>query len=214
MARSAVTTKLPVLAQISGYQTAWLKADLAAGLSVAAVSLPSAIAYPAIAGLPTEVGLFATIFSLVGYALLGPSRQLMIGPDTATCLMLAGVLATLGAAGQAARVESTVALTIAVGTLCFAAGALRLGFVANFLSRPMLVGFLAGISISLIIGQIGRLTTVKLAASGLVRPIVEFVERAGETHLPTLAVGLGTLAFLRLLRHAAPGIPAPSSPSC
>ena len=209
MDRSAAFAKLPVLTQIRDYQAAWLKADLAAGLSVAAVSLPSAIAYPAIAGLPTAVGLFATIFSLVGYALLGPSRQLMIGPDTATCLMLAGVLTTLGGASEADRVSLTLSLTLAVGVLCFAAGALRLGFLANFLSRPMLVGFLAGISISLIIGQIKRLTTVEIETSGLFTPIAEFATRAGETHIPTLIVGLATLIFLRLLRHVAPSVPAP-----
>jgi high affinity sulfate transporter 1 len=200
---------LPLLAQVRGYQAAWLKADLAAGLSVAAVSLPSAIAYPAIAGLPTEVGLFATIFSMVGYALLGSSRQLMVGPDTATCLMLAGVLATLGATVEADRVNLTLSLTIAVGLLCLAAGALRLGFLANFLSRPMLAGFLAGISLSLIIGQIKRLTAVQIETSGLFRPILEFIARVDETHVPTLIVGLGTLIFLRLLRHLAPSIPAP-----
>jgi high affinity sulfate transporter 1 len=200
---------LPLLAQVRGYQAAWLKADLAAGLSVAAVSLPSAIAYPAIAGLPTEVGLFATIFSMVGYALLGSSRQLMVGPDTATCLMLAGVLATLGATVEADRVNLTLSLTIAVGLLCLAAGALRLGFLANFLSRPMLAGFLAGISLSLIIGQIKRLTAVQIETSGLFRPILEFIARVDETHVPTLIVGLGTLIFLRLLRHLAPSVPAP-----
>lgn len=209
MDRSAALTRLPLLAQVRGYQAAWLKADLAAGLSVAAVSLPSAIAYPAIAGLPTEVGLFATIFSMVGYALLGSSRQLMVGPDTATCLMLAGVLATLGATVEADRVNLTLSLTIAVGLLCLAAGALRLGFLANFLSRPMLAGFLAGISLSLIIGQIKRLTAVQIETSGLFRPILEFIARVDETHVPTLIVGLGTLIFLRLLRHLAPSIPAP-----
>ncbi|HEX5005529.1 MAG TPA: SulP family inorganic anion transporter [Hyphomonadaceae bacterium] len=209
MDRSAAPTRLPLLAQVRGYQAAWLKADLAAGLSVAAVSLPSAIAYPAIAGLPTEVGLFATIFSMVGYALLGSSRQLMVGPDTATCLMLAGVLATLGATVEADRVNLTLSLTIAVGLLCLAAGALRLGFLANFLSRPMLVGFLAGISLSLLIGQIKRLTSVQIETSGLFRPILEFIARVDETHVPTLIVGLGTLIFLRLLRHLAPSVPAP-----
>lgn len=209
MDRSAALTRLPLLAQVRGYQAAWLKADLAAGLSVAAVSLPSAIAYPAIAGLPTEVGLFATIFSMVGYALLGSSRQLMVGPDTATCLMLAGVLATLGATVEADRVNLTLSLTIAVGLLCLAAGALRLGFLANFLSRPMLAGFLAGISLSLIIGQIKRLTSVQIETSGLFRPILEFIARVDETHVPTLVVGLGTLIFLRLLRHLAPSVPAP-----
>src|SRR4051794_25441838 len=98
---------LPILDQLRGYQPAWLKSDIAAGLSVAAVSLPSAIAYPAIAGLPTEIGFYATIFSLVGYALLGPSRRLMVGPDTATCIMLAGVLATLGATDPNERVALT-----------------------------------------------------------------------------------------------------------
>ena len=102
-------TKLPLVAQVRDYRAGWLKPDLAAGLSVAAVSLPSAIAYPAIAGLPTEVGLFATIFALVGYALLGPSRQLMVGPDAATCIILAGVLASLGVGSESERVQATVA---------------------------------------------------------------------------------------------------------
>src|SRR6185369_3979732 len=153
-----VTQLLPILDQLRSYQPAWLKSDLAAGLSVAAVSLPSAVAYPAIAGLPTEVGLYATIFALVGYALLGSARQLMVGPDTAVCIMLASVLTALGASDQPQRVALTVELSIVVGVLCFAASLLRLGFIANFLSRPMLVGFLAGISISLINGQIKRLT--------------------------------------------------------
>ena len=162
-----VTQFLPLVDQLRSYQPAWLKSDLAAGLSVAAVSLPSAIAYPAIAGLPTEVGIYATIFSLVGYALLGPSRRLMIGPDTATCIMLASVLATLGATGAEDRVALTVALSLLVGIACALAGLLRLGFLANFLSRPMLVGFLAGISISLIVGQIKRLTGVDINTDGL-----------------------------------------------
>src|SRR6185369_16847130 len=113
-----VTQLLPILDQLRSYQPAWLKSDLAAGFSVAAVSLSSAIAYPAIAGLPTEVGIYATIFSLVGYALLGASRKLMVGPDTATCIMLAGVLTTLGAADSAERVALTVALSLLVGAIC------------------------------------------------------------------------------------------------
>ena len=114
--RIAVRNRLlpPLVSQLVGYRPAWLKSDLAAGLSVAAVSLPSAIAYPAIAGLPIETGLFATIFSLVGYALFGPSRQVMVGPDTATCIMLAGVLAAAGV-GQTDRVALTLALTVAPG---------------------------------------------------------------------------------------------------
>ena len=205
----ATLRNLPVLAQLRDYRVDWLRSDVASGLSVAAVSLPSAIAYPAIAGLPTEFGLFATIFSLVGYALLGPSRLLMVGPDTATCIMLAGVLASLGVTGDADRATLTIALTMAVGLLCFLAGALRLGFIANFLSRPMLVGFLAGISLALIVGQIKRLTAVDVTSDGFLRPIIALAARVSEVHLLTLMVGLGTLAFLRLLRQLAPSVPAP-----
>ena len=201
--------RLPIVAQLRDYRLSWLKVDLAAGLSVAAVSLPSAIAYPAIAGLPTEVGLFATIFSMLGYALLGPSRKLMVGPDTATCIMLAGVLTSLGAVTETDRLGLTLILTFTVGIFFLAAAALRLGFVANFLSRPILVGFLAGIAISLIIGQLTRLTAVPIEAQGLVSPIAEFVRHIGGVHIPTLLVGLGTLVFLRVLRRMMPSMPAP-----
>src|SRR5690242_2122229 len=199
---------LPLVDQFRGYRPDWLRSDLAAGLSVAAVSLPSAIAYPAIAGLPIEVGLFATIFSLVGYALFGPSRQLMVGPDTATCIMLAGVLSTLAPISDADRVALTLVLTMVVGLFCFAAGLLRLGFLANFLSRPMLVGFLAGISLTLIVGQIKRMTGVDIKSDGLVRPPLELAIRSSEMHFPTLMIGLGTLIFLRVFRLIAPAVPA------
>lgn len=207
MAGSIGSAPLPILTQLRGYRRDWLAPDCAAGLSVAAVSLPSAIAYPAIAALPTEVGLFATILAMVGYAIFGPSRQLMVGPDAATCIMLASVLVSLGAATTTDRVAFTVVLAMEVGILCFVAGVLGLGFVANFLSRPILVGFLAGISISLIIGQITRLTAVKIESNGLIRPIVEFAEKISDTHIPTAIVGMGTLIFLRVLRHAKPTAP-------
>src|SRR5690349_13866163 len=199
----------PILDQLRTYEPAWLKSDVAAGLSVAAVSLPSAIAYPAIAGLPTEVGIYATVFSLVGYALLGASRKLMIGPDTATCIMLASVLTTLHATGADQRVALTVALSLLVGIACVLAGLLRLGFLANFLSRPMLVGFLAGISISLIIGQIKRMTGVDINTGGLLRPILSLAGHLGEIHAVTLVTGLATLVLLRVLKAAVPGMPAP-----
>lgn len=201
--------KIPLVDQLRGYQPAWLKSDVGAGLSVAAVSLPTAIAYPVIAGLPIETGLFATIFSLVGYACFGPSRHLMVGPDTATCIMLGSILTTLGLVQAAEREPVALALTLAVGCLCFVAGALRLGFIANFLSRPILVGFLAGISISLIIGQIGRMTALKLAASGIVGSILELLSRLHEIHWPTFLIGAGTLVVLRLVRAWKPALPTP-----
>ncbi|WP_213742343.1 SulP family inorganic anion transporter [Bradyrhizobium sp. dw_411] len=209
MAVSIRSAKLPILAQLLDYRRDWLKMDLAAGLSVAAVSLPSAIAYPAIAGLPTEMGFFSTILALVAYAMFGPSRQLIVGPDAATCIMFASVLTSLGAATAADRVTFTTVLAVEVGILCFVAGTLGLGFVANFLSRPILVGFLAGISISLIIGQITRLTSVRIESKGLIRPIAEYAAKISETHIPTVLVGIGALIFLRILRHVKPSAPGP-----
>jgi high affinity sulfate transporter 1 len=200
---------IPLVAQLRDYQLGWLKFDLAAGLSVAAVSLPSAIAYPAIAGLPVGAGLFATIFAMLGYALLGPSRRLMVGPDTGTCIMLAGVLGTLGVASAGDRMQVTTALTIAVAALCFLAGTLRLGFLANFLSRPILVGFLAGISISLMIGQITRLTALAITAQGPFRQLAESMAKIADIHLPTLAISVATLAFLRIAKRIRPNFPAP-----
>jgi high affinity sulfate transporter 1 len=209
MAVSIRSAKLPIVAQLLDYRHEWLRLDLAAGLSVAAASLPSAIAYPAIAGLPTEVGFFATILALAAYAIFGPSRQLIVGPDAATCIMLASVLTSLGGATAADRIAFTTALAVEVGLLCFVAGALGLGFVANFLSRPILVGFLAGISISLIIGQITRLTAVKIESKGLLRPVMEYAEKISETHVPTVLVGIGALVFLRILRYVKPNAPGP-----
>jgi SulP family sulfate permease len=200
--------QLPLLSQVREYRPAWLKYDLSAGLSVAAVSLPSAIAYPAIAGLPLETGLFAAIFSMLGYALVGSSRQLMVGPDTATCIMLAGILGTFALPDADARAALAQMLAVMVGLLCLAAGWLHLGVLANFLSRPMLVGFLVGISISLIIGQITRFTAVPIESGGILRPLLEFARHIDLVHWVTLAVGIGSLVAVRLLQRSLPGMPA------
>lgn len=202
-------SKLPLIRQCQDYRARWLGNDLVAGLSVAAVSLPSAIAYPAIAGLPIETGIFAAVFSMLGYALIGPSRRLMVGPDTGTCIMLAGVIATLTVANTADRVAMAQILALLVGVLCLVAGFLRLGQLANFLSRPMLVGFLTGISVSLVIGQITRMTAVPIQSSGLFRPVAEFIAQASAVHLPTLLVGLGSLLVVRLAQRLLPWSPAP-----
>lgn len=201
--------QLPLWRQIKGYQPGWLRLDLAAGLSIAAVSLPSAIAYPAIAQLPIETGLFAAVFAMIGYALTGPSRQLMVGPDTATCIMLASVIGALGATVAEDRALFAQSLAILVGVVCLGAGLLRFGMVANFLSRPMLVGFLIGISISLIIGQFTRLTGVPIESRGLLRPIIELLGKFEQVHIPTLIMALSSLLFIRLAQRLLPSLPAP-----
>src|SRR5687767_5514105 len=146
----------PGLAMLTGYRSEWLRYDVAAGLSVAAVALPIAIAYAQLAGFPPVVGLYASILPLVVYAVLGTSRQLIVNPDAATCAMVAAIVTPL--AGGDAALYSTLAVSLAVltGVACMAAGFFRLGFLADFLGKPVLVGFMNGIAISIAIGQIGK----------------------------------------------------------
>lgn len=197
-----------ILASLRGYRLGWLRGDVAAGLAVAAVGLPSAIAYPAIAGLPPEVGLYASIAPLVAYAVFGPSRQLIVGPDAATMTVLAAVLATLPGVEAADRPGVAALIALAVGGLYLGGRLAGLGVLATFLSRPILVGFFAGISLSIIVGQIERVTGVDITADGLVGPVVELLGRAGAIHWGSVALAAAMLAILQAsaaLRSPVPG---------
>lgn len=196
-------------ASLVGYRLEYLRFDVTAGLAVAAVAIPSAIAYPAIAGLPAEVGLYASILPLVGYALFGPSRKLMVGPDAATMTVLAAALATMPLDNPADRVAAAAALALVVGLLCILAGRLSLGVVASFLSRPILIGFISGISISILIGQIGRLTGVRIESDGLVQPLLEIARKVGQIHWPSLGFGAAMFGLLVLLARLRSPIPGP-----
>ena len=132
----------PGLAQFRGYRRSWLRGDIAAGLTVAAYLVPQVMAYATIAGLSPVVGLWASLLPLAIYAVLGSSRQLCIGPESTTALMTATALAPL-AAGDAGRYAALAAmLAVLVGVFCFVGGLIRLGFLAELLSRPVLVGYM------------------------------------------------------------------------
>src|SRR5262245_31515730 len=192
---------IALIQTLRSYQPSWLSKDLSAGLAIAAVGLPSAIAYPAIAGLPPETGLYASIMALVGYALFGPSQKLIMGPDAATMIVLAAVLAELPAGAIPERIVLASALALLVGFLCLLARLLRIDVVASFLSRPILTGFMTGISLSILIGQLGRLTGVKIEADGLLRPIIELASKASLIHWPSLALGLVMLVLLLIIKR-------------
>ncbi len=203
------TASWPVLASFSGYRPAWLGRDIAAGLAIAAVGLPSAIAYPAIAGLPPETGLYASIAPLVAYAILGPSRQLIVGPDAATITVLAAVLAAMPGLPAADRPAVAAALALLVGGFYLGARLLGLGVLSTFLSRPILVGFFAGISLSILVGQIKRVTGVDIDADGLIAPIVELIREAATIHWPSLALAAAMFALLQATRASRLPIPGP-----
>ena len=178
-------------------------------MSVAAVAIPIAIAYSQLAGVPPVNGLYASILPLIAYAVFGTSRQLIVAPDAATCAIIASVVLPLAGGDAARHVSLSITLAFMTGVLCIAAGLGRLGFLADFLSRPILAGYLNGIAISIITGQLGKLTGISLAPGGFFRQIAEFIGRLGDVHGLTLAVGLLVFAGLRALKHLAPRVPAP-----
>jgi high affinity sulfate transporter 1 len=200
---------LPGLAALRDYDRSWFGYDLLAGFSVAAVAVPIAIAYSQLAGLPPVHGLYASILPLVAYAFFGSSRQLIMAPDAATCAIIAAILIPLAAGDSARYVSFSMILTIITGAFCIAAGIAKLGFLTNFLARPILTGYLNGIALSIISGQLGKLFGFSLKPAGFFRLLSEFFSKLGQTHYLTLAVGIAIFVTLRLLKRLAPNVPAP-----
>lgn len=199
---------MPGLAALLGYRRTDLPRDLIAGLSVAAVALPVGVAYAQLAGFSPVVGLYASILPLLAYALFGTSRQLIVGPDAATCALVASTVAPLAGGDETLYLSLSVTLAALTGLFCIGASFLRLGALADFLSKPILVGFLNGISLYILAGQFGKLVGFELNAQGILPKLVELVTRLGETHWLTLAVGVGTFAVLRLSQRLLPRLPA------
>ncbi len=182
--------------------------DLVAGVSVAAVALPVSVAYAQLAGFTPVVGLYASILPLVAYALFGTSRQLMVNPDAATCAMIASAITPLAAGNPQMYTSLAVTLTFLTGLFCILASFLRLGALADFLSKPILVGFLNGIALSILLGQIGKLLGFSIEAGGIIPRLLEFIDKLPQTHPPTLAIGLGSFALLFLSKRFVPRLPA------
>ncbi len=180
-----------------------------AGLSVAAIQIPTAIAYAGLAGFAPEVGLYASVLPLVAYALLGSSRQLIVGPDSATCAMVAAALIPLAGHDPHRYLDYSVVLAVFVGVLSVLGGIARLGFIADFLARPILTGFLNGIGLSIVGGQLGKLFGIQLVSREFLGQLWEFASRLGETHGPTLALGVALLAVLIALKRLTPRVPVP-----
>jgi high affinity sulfate transporter 1 len=205
---SRIARIAPGLAKLLAYDPKDLPSDFVAGISVAAVALPVGVAYAQLAGFPPVVGLYASILPLVAYAAFGTSRQLIVGPDAATCALVAAAIAPL-AAGDAARYQSlSVVLAALAGGLCILGSFLRLGALADLLSKPILVGFMNGIALSIGLGQIGKLLGVSIEAGRIVPRLLEVAAKLGQTHGPTLAVGLGSFVVLQLSKRWLPRVPA------
>jgi high affinity sulfate transporter 1 len=199
----------PGLPALLGYRRADFPHDLIAGLSVAAVALPVGVAYAQLAGFNPVVGLYVSILPLVAYALFGTSRQLVVGPDAATCALVAAAVTPLAGGDPALYLSLAIAMTALAGLLCIGASFLRLGAVADFLSKPILVGFLNGISLFILVGQLGKLLGFSITAKGITPKLLEVAQKIDQTHWPTLAVGLATLVTYIVSKKVLPRLPAP-----
>ncbi|WP_218512019.1 SulP family inorganic anion transporter [Variovorax sp. dw_308] len=195
---------------IRAYQSGWLKPDVVAGLIAAAVVIPKALAYATIAGLPVQVGLYTVFVPMVIYALLGTSRPLSVSTTTTLAILTGSALAAVTSGdGAASIVTACATLTLLSGAVLVLAGLLRLGFVANFISEPVLVGFKAGIGIVIVLDQLPKLLGIHFAKGSFLQNLLHIVQGIPETSLATLAVGATTVAVLVAMEHFTPRAPAP-----
>ena len=202
-------TALPGLAGLCGYPRTALRGDVVAGVSVAAYLIPQTLAYAALAGLSPVVGLWAALPPLLVYALLGSSRQLSVGPESTTAVMTAAILGPLvfGDPGRHAAYAATLALL--VGVICMLAGLLRLGFISSLLSGPVLVGYLTGIALVMIVGQLDRITGVPAAGDTVIEQARSLLTGIDHVHWPTLALSTAVLVLIFGLQRFCPRLPGP-----
>ncbi|HEY6595429.1 MAG TPA: sulfate permease [Asanoa sp.] len=207
--RPRIPSLLPGVASIAGYRRGWLRGDVLAGVTVAAYLVPQVLAYATVAGLPPVTGLWAILPALAAYALLGTSRLLSVGPESTTALMTAVVVGPL-AAGDPARYAGLAAtLAVVVGAMCLVARLARLGFVADLLSRPILVGYLAGVAMIMIVGQLGKLTGVTVRGESFFGQFASFVTQMPTAHAGTVAFAAVVLMFLFGAQRFVPAAPGP-----
>jgi high affinity sulfate transporter 1 len=207
-APSRIARIAPGLARLLRYKRGDFPHDLRAGLSVAAVALPVGVAYAQLAGFSPVVGLYSSILPLVAYALFGTSRQLIVGPDAATCALVAAAVAPLAMGDADVYLSLSITLAFTAGLFCIAASFLKLGALADFLSRPILVGFMNGISLHILLGQFDKIVGFNIDATGVLMKAVVFVQNFGSTHWLTVSIALGAFAVMIVSDRFLPKLPS------
>jgi MFS superfamily sulfate permease-like transporter len=202
--------RLPLLDWLAGYQQGWLRADVVAGLTAGAVVIPKAMAYATVAGLPIQVGLYTAFLPMLIYAVLGTSRPLSVSTSTTLAILAGAELGEVAAGSDTASLLSaSAAVTLLVGIALSLAGLLRLGFVANFISEPVLIGFKAGIGVVIILDQIPKLLGIHLQKGGFLANQLRLLEALPDTSLVTLGVAATMMVILVATEHYFPRAPAP-----
>ncbi|WP_209308865.1 sulfate permease [Blastococcus sp. CT_GayMR16] len=200
---------LPGLYRLRHYERGWLRPDVLAGAGVAAYLIPQVMAYAEVAGLPAIVGLWAISVALLCYALAGSSRQLSVGPESTTALMTAAVVGPLAAGDPARYAALAAALALVVGALCLLARVARLGVLAELLSKPVLIGYLAGIAVLMIVSQLGKVTGVPVSGDSTMAEVASFVRGIDRLQPATALLAAAVLALLLVVHRRFPRAPAP-----
>jgi len=207
--REAVERWVPGARAARTYQRNWLRPDVVAGIVLAAILVPQGMAYAELAGVPAVYGLYATIGCLVGYAVFGPSRVLVLGPDSSVSPLIFAALVPLAVPGDVqTRVALAGMLALLVGLIEVALGLGRLGFVADLLASEVQVGYMNGLAITIIVGQLPKLCGFSTDATSFGAEVVAWFEHLDETIAAALAVGVGVLVILLVLPRLTRKIPA------
>jgi high affinity sulfate transporter 1 len=195
---------LPGLLTLRRYQASWLRHDIVAGIVLATMLVPVGIAYAEASGVPGIYGLYATIVPLLAYALFGPSRILVLGPDSSLAAVILGVVLPLSGGDPARAVALAGMMAVVSGTVCILAGAARLGFVTELLSKPIRYGYMNGIALTVLISQLPKLFGFSIEGAGPLRELWAMAEAilGGKTNWIALAIGAGTLAVILLLKNS------------
>ena len=206
--RPSITARtFPVSTELAGYPRHSGRQDAVAGITVAALAIPSAMAYAELAGLSPVAGLYALLLPAVAYAVLGSSRQLVVGPEGALSLLVVAAVAPLAAGDATTYAFLAAMLAVLVGAIAVVGRVIRLGWIADYFSRAVLVGYLHGIAIVLVCGQLGKLFGVSIDASDPIPQVREFARELGSVHGLTTLVSAASLAALLLLRRFLPKVP-------
>jgi SulP family sulfate permease len=207
MANGKLAQYLPGLAMLRGYRREWLRADLLAGVSGCVVMIPSVVAYAGLIGLPAQYGLYAALVPLLVYPFFGSSPQMIVGPDIAISLLIAGAVGPLAGGDPIRALALTCALAVLSGVLLLLGARARLGSVADFLSKPILVGYMTGAALILVASQLNKLFGVTLKSNDFFLRLAELGGKLNQTNAPTLIFGLSLLGLLICLRRFAPKMP-------
>jgi len=197
---------LPIVGWLPRYERRWLRGDLAAGLAVTALVVPKNLGYAGIAGVPLQNGLYAAAAGALIYALFGTSRQISTGPSSSLAAVAGGAVLVTGLAGDESA-QLVAAITLATGLLFLLFAVFRLGWVAHFLSKAVITGFLAGAAVDVVIGELPKLTGTSSSGDNAWRELATWLQSLGDVQWTTVAVGVGSLIVILALRFLAPAVP-------